>query len=268
MNVLVDGYAELPRTIRKPLWQIWHKVMIKYDKDVTANFMNYGYQSFNGDPFLELQEKDENDRYCIQLYDHVVNRADLLDKDVLEVGSGRGGGASYISRYYKTRSYIGLDIASSTIDFCNGYYNTDGLSFIKGVAENLPFEPESFDAVVNVESARCYTSLEVFFNGVHRVLRKDGKFLFADLARPKDVEDVKRKLSACGFRTIHETEITPNVVEALNRDTHRRETLIRNKVPGFLIGSFNTFAGTKGSHRYKEFTNGTYQYWSFVLEKA
>ncbi len=268
MSAIVDSYAELPRTIRKPLWQIWHKVMIKYDKDVTANFMNYGYQSLNGDPFLELRDKDEKDRYCIQLYDHVVNKADLLNKDILEVGSGRGGGADYIARYYETRSYTGLDISSSTIDFCNTYYDVNGLFFVKGVAEALPFEEKSFDAVVNVESARCYTSLEVFFNGVHKVMKDDGKFLFADMIRPKDLEDVKSKLSACGFKTIHEKEITPNVVEALNLDTHRRETLIRAKVPGFLIDAFFTFAGTKGSSRYKSFTDGTFQYWSFVLEKA
>ena len=267
MSAIVDRYAELPLFIRKPLWQIWHKVMIRFDKDVTANFMNYGYQSLNGEPFLTLRDKDENDRYCIQLYDHVVNREDLLNKEVLEVGSGRGGGASYISRYYKPKSYTGLDISAPIIDFCNDYYDVEGLRFKKGIAENLPFDQQSFDAVVNVESARCYGSLSDFFNEVFRVLRKEGKFLFADMIRPRELEDVKRKLAESGFRIIHETEITHNVVEALDRDTHRRETLIRKKVPGFLVGAFMTFAGAKGSERYKSFTNGTYSYWSFVLGK-
>ena len=132
MSLIPDLYAELPTPIRRPLWQMWHQVMIRYDKDVAANYMNYGYQDLNGDPVLELQENDENDRYCIQLYDHVVNRSDLLDKDVLEVGSGRGGGASYISRYYNPKSYTGLDIASSIVKFCNNYYDVKGLSFIEG----------------------------------------------------------------------------------------------------------------------------------------
>lgn len=267
MSLIPDLYAELPTPIRRPLWQMWHRVMIRYDKDVAANYMNYGYQDLNGDPVLELQENDENDRYCIQLYDHVVNRSDLFGKDVLEVGSGRGGGASYISRYYNPKSYTGLDIASSIVKFCNNYYDVKGLSFKKGMAENLPFDPDSFDAVVNVESARGYRSLTVFFKEVFRVLRTDGKFLFTDLIRPKDVSDVKIQLEACGFNILHETEITANVIEALDRDTHRRETLIRNKVPGFLVKSFDTFAGTKGTERYNAFTNGTYQYWSFVLEK-
>lgn len=268
MSLIPDLYAELPTPIRKPIWQIWHKVMIRYDTDVKANYMNYGYQGLNGDPHLHLNELDENDRYCIQLYDHVVNRADILNKDVLEVGSGRGGGASYISRYYNPKSYTGLDISGSIIDFCNNHYDVNGLSFKKGIAENLPFDAAQFDAVVNVESARCYSSLTTFFNEVYRVLKEDGKFLFTDMIRPRDVERVKSKLKECGFRALHETEITANVIEALDRDTHRRVSLIRKKVPGFLVNSFNTFAGAKGTERYNSFTNGTYEYWSFVLEKA
>jgi ubiquinone/menaquinone biosynthesis C-methylase UbiE len=267
MSSIADLYAELPRPVRKPIWQIWHRVMIKYDKDVTANFMNYGYHGLNGDPRLELNAEDENDRYCIQLYDHVVNRGDLSDRDVLEVGSGRGGGASYLSRYYKPRSYTGLDISSSIIDFCNQYYDVPGLSFKKGIAEKLPYGPNSFDAVVNVESARCYSSLTVFFNEVNRVLRDNGQFLIADMIRPKNLSDFKSKLESCGFNIVHETDITSNVVEALDRDTERREYLIRKKVPGFLISHFDTFAGTKGTERYRSFTDGTYQYWSFVLKK-
>ena len=67
---------------------------------------------------------------------------------------------------------------------------------------------------------------------------------------------------------VHETEITANVVEALNRDSERREALIRKRAPGILISSFKTFAGTTGSNRYKSFTDGTFEYWSFVLKKA
>ena len=34
------------------------------------------------------------DRLCIQLYLRAIDGTDLTDLDVLEVGSGRGGGAS------------------------------------------------------------------------------------------------------------------------------------------------------------------------------
>ena len=183
MQKLVEKYCEMPTGIRRPMWRLWHNLIIKFDKNKDAIFMNYGYQSLNGDPRLELDEKDEINRYCIQLYDYVVNKAEIKDKDVLEVGSGRGGGASYITRYYKPKSYTAMDISSSVINFCNSYHAVDGLKFVTGVAEEPPFANESFDVVVNVESARCYKSLKTFFQEVHRMLRPNGHFCFADMVK-------------------------------------------------------------------------------------
>ncbi len=268
MSRIVEKYAELPKPLRKPLWQWWHKTMNKYDGENAANFMNYGYEKLNGDPKLVLKEEDEASRYCTQLYDHVVNRAELKGKKVLEVGSGRGGGASYITRYYKPESYTGMDITPSSIDFCNEYYNeVDGLDFKAGNAEKLPFEDNSFDFVVNVESARCYSDMQAFFNEVFRVLKPNGKLLIADMIYPNEIEDFHKRFTNAGFKIQHETDISRNVVLALEKDSARRENLIDTKAPKFLRGSFKTFAGTVGTSRYNNFANGIFQYWSFVLKK-
>ena len=111
---------------------------------------------------LALEENDEPDRYFIQLYHHVASAVDLEDKEVLEVGSGRGGGSSYIKRYLKPRRMVGIDFSANAVAFCNDAYSVDGLSYQTGDAEHLPFEDESFDAVVNVESSHCYGSMEAF----------------------------------------------------------------------------------------------------------
>ena len=264
---MVENYCEFPKVLRKPMWKIWHKVLIKYDKDSTVNFMNYGYNSLNGDKPIYLEQYDEKNRYCIQLYDHVVSNADLKNKDILEVGSGRGGGASYIARYYKPRTYTGLDMSGSLIDYCNSHYDTPGLSFVKGVAENQPFKHHSFDIVVNVESARCYKSLDIFFNEVYRVLRPGGYFLFADMIQKDEVSDMHDTLKENGFEIIKNKNITKNIVCALDKDSTRRETLIKEKLPRFLKKSFSQFAGTKGTERYLSFTNGKFEYWSYILKR-
>ncbi|MGC9341845.1 MAG: hypothetical protein ACP5E3_04020, partial [Bacteroidales bacterium] len=49
--------------------------------------------------------------------------------------------------------------------------------------------------------------------------------------------------------------------------THRRQMLIKNKIPGFLRKSFESFAGTKGTRRFDSFRNGKFTYMSFVLKK-
>lgn len=249
------------------MWRIWHNLLIRFDKDSTVNFMNYGYAGLNGDKPLELKQKDEENRYCIQLYDHVVNSVNLENKKVIEVGSGRGGGADYITRYYKPLEYTGVDISSGVIKFCNQFYNVPGLYFKQGKAEKIPAETASYDALVNVESARCYSDIKAFFNEVHRVLNADGHFLFADMIEKDEVGLIRKDLNECGFKIVTEQEITKNVAKGLEMDTKRREKEIHRKVPGILQKSFKKFAGTKGSTRYESFNNGKFEYWSFVLKK-
>jgi ubiquinone/menaquinone biosynthesis C-methylase UbiE len=257
----------MPAFVRRPMWRIWHKLLNRFDKDSTVNFMNYGYAGLNGDKMLKLEKEDEYNRYCIQLYDHVVNRVQLENMSVVEVGSGRGGGAHYISRYYKPKVYTGVDISSSVIEFCNKTYKVPGLQFVEGAAEKIPVEAGSVDAVVNVESSRCYRSLTTFFNEVHRILNPDGHFLFADVVDNGRLEEIRTKLQNCGFKIKNETDITKNVARGLEMDSRRREGMIQRKIPGSLRKIFAKFAATEGTDRFDSFRNGKFQYWSFVLSK-
>jgi len=268
MANIIEKYAELPKPLRKPLWQWWHKRMIKFDSENIANFMNYGYSNLNGDPQIVLNKDDETDRYCIQLYDHVVRKSEVSGKDMLEVGSGRGGGASYITRYYKPKLYIGMDITPKSISFCNKHYkDIKGLTFKYGNAEKLPFENNKFDFVVNVESARCYNNQDAFFKEVFRVLKSNGKLLLADMVYPEELESLKNKILKAGFIISSETNISNNVVKALEKDSARREHLIDTKAPKIFRKYFKTFAGTIGTSRYNNFATGVFQYWSFIIEK-
>jgi SAM-dependent methyltransferase len=217
---------------------------------------------------LKLEKEDEYNRYCIQLYDHVVNSVDLENKTVVEVGSGRGGGADYISRYYKPKEYTGVDISNEVIQFCNRFYNVQGLRFIEGRAEKIPVKAGTVDAVVNVESSRCYRSLKAFFNEVHRILNPGGYFLFADMTDNGRLEEIREKLHHCGFRIKSETEITKNVARGLELDSKRREGMIQRKIPQGLESLFIKFAATEGTERFDSIKNGKFQYWSFVLVKA
>ena len=178
---LVEHYCELPVKLRKPLWRFLHYLVGKLDGDGSTLFLNYGFAQGNGDvPELNLNPEEERDRNAIQLYHHVSAAVDLRRASVLEVGCGRGGGAAFLSRWHEPSEYIGLDISRATTAFCNEVHNLPGLSFVHGEAERIPFPPERFEAVINVESARCYGDISAFFREVFRVLKPDGHFLFAD----------------------------------------------------------------------------------------
>lgn len=265
MRKIVVKYCEAPTIIRRPMWRIWHNLISKFDKKNEVVFMNYGYTSLNGEKKLDLKKEDKSDEYCINLYHKVANQVDLSGKDVLEVGSGRGGGASYIKRYLEPETYTGVDISSTVINFCNKKHEVDGLSFKKGKAEEIPFSANKFDAVINVESARCYSSINAFFREVKRVLKNDGHFLFADMIKKGDVDEVEKELEEAGFEVEQKTNITKNVVEALDVDNERRQSLVTSLIPKFLRGGFLEFAGAKGTKRYKSFASGEMNYWVFKL---
>ncbi len=268
MSKIVEKYAELPRPIRRPLWRLWHNLITSFDKGKNTVFMNYGYASENGEfDNVDLKSEDVADKYSSQLYDHVAGNDRLRDKDVLEVGCGRGGGASYLTRYYKPKSYTGLDISKKTTDFCNSHHKVEGLKFVTGHAEELPFEDASFDAVVNVESARVYGNIPKFFEEVYRVLKPEGKFLFADMIKPKDIESINKSLEEAGLKLIEKKNIRENVVKALILDSEYRKERIREGAPKFLHKSFFQFAGVEGSERFDSFDKNRIDYWSYVLTK-
>jgi len=95
-------------------WKKWYNVFADRAKNSDFKFMNYGFDE-NGF-FPDLKTEDKQERYPIQLYHHVASQTDLSGKVVLEVGSGRGGGASYVSRYLRPSSVLGVDISESAVE--------------------------------------------------------------------------------------------------------------------------------------------------------
>ena len=187
--------------------------------------------------------------------------------DLIEVGCGRGGGASYITRYLKPKSYIGIDQSAASTTFCNAYHQVEGLSLLMGDAENLPLEDNSVDAVVNVESSRCYRHMEVFLREVYRVLKPGGHVLFADLRDKELMPLLRKQFKDAGFVVKREVDINENVVIALEMDHLRREEIIGTHIPTPLKNVFNDIAGVKGSIRNRELASGDLEYWSFCLQK-
>jgi ubiquinone/menaquinone biosynthesis C-methylase UbiE len=45
---------------------------------------------------------------------------------------------------------VGLDISPTAVDLCNKIYNINSLTFKVGDSENLPFDDNTFDAIINV----------------------------------------------------------------------------------------------------------------------
>jgi ubiquinone/menaquinone biosynthesis C-methylase UbiE len=255
-------------SLRRVLWKRLYQLLAGMYKRKDWIFMNYGYAPLDpGEGKPTLYDDDEQDRYFIQLYHHVAGAIDLEGLDVLEVGSGRGGGANYIMRYLEPRSFVGVDFSEKAVVFCNGNYSVQGLSFLQGDAESLPFDDNSFDAVVNVESSHCYSSMDAFLAQVRRVLRPGGYLLYADLRDRDMVVMLNEQINRSGMRLIRRSDITRNVIEAMNKDSDRKMELIAESVSKIFLNSFREFAGIRGSEIYEGLSTGEVVYQSFVLQK-
>ena len=99
----------VPSGIRMRMWRGLYQRMARSQTDPSFRFMNYG---FTDDSELELIEGDEQDRLFIQLYNMNVRDVEMEGKAALEVGSGRGGGASWIARTYNPESLVAVDYLS------------------------------------------------------------------------------------------------------------------------------------------------------------
>lgn len=230
-------------------------------------FLNYGYCSLDPDaPRLELDRSDEADRYSIQLYHRVASAYPLAGKSVVEIGCGRGGGASFVTRYLHPASVTGIDLSKRAISFCRRTHKSPNLTFLDGNAENLPLPSKSCDVVLNVESSHCYPSFERFLKEVTRVLRPDGRFLYADFRPRTAVADLRAQLLK-HFAIVEEEPINRQIVRALELDSERRVTLIRKRAPSFLYTALDSFASVNGSPTFDAFASGELQYFRFMLKQ-
>jgi ubiquinone/menaquinone biosynthesis C-methylase UbiE len=259
---------------RKLTRHVMYQLMARFLQHQDWTFMNYGYaylgsRTQDGTGRLALQPEDETNRYCIQLYHHVVSAIDLTGCRVLEIGCGRGGGSHFIKRYHNPVEMTGMDFSKRAVAFCQRRHNLPGLRFTHGDAEALPFDDESFHAVVNVESSHCYRSIPQFLSEVTRVLRPGGHLLFADFRRNRTLAALRKEIAESGLQIVAHRDITQNVLAAMDADNARKLAQIRGEeTPSWLVESMEEFAGAPDSRIYEEFTQYHATYVSYTLRKA
>jgi SAM-dependent methyltransferase len=250
---------------KRLLWRGWYQLLAGRYRQPSWTFMNYGYRPPGpGDAPRPLDPADEPDRSFIQLYDAVAGAVSLAGRDVLEVGCGRGGGASFVARYHQPRRLVGVDVAPRAVALCRARFAVAALSFEVGDAERLPFGAAAFDAVVNVESSHCYGRIDAFFREARRVLRPGGAFLYADFRPREELHGWRAALRGAGFSVETERDLTPGVVAALDAEDARKRAMIASLVDRPLLGVFHQFAGLRGTAIYDELRTGALTYLAFT----
>jgi len=254
--------------VRQLAWRATYELLAGRVRKPEWAFMNYGYAPApDASLDLVLDPADEADRLCIQLYAATLADVDVPGRDVLEVGSGRGGGPSFVHRYLHPRTTTGLDFSATAVALSTRHRAAPGLRFVRGDAQSMPFDDASFDVVVNVESSHCYASMDAFLGEVRRVLRPGGVLAFADLRDRGDVAELHRRLAGCGLTLVRERDITAGVLRALSLDNDRKLALMDAWIPRRFHRVFRPFAGIEGTRNYVGLGNGDLRYVQAMLMK-
>ncbi|MED4461194.1 class I SAM-dependent methyltransferase [Metabacillus fastidiosus] len=115
-------------------------------------------------------------RFIARNFYQYTNRKEIK---ILEVGCGTGANLWYIARegfsvYGVDGSKTAVNKAKNRLDFEISNWNGE---LIVGDIISLPYENETFDAVIDIEAVSCnsFENSLLIYNEIYRVLKNDGK---------------------------------------------------------------------------------------------
>lgn len=262
---LFVGLTDSSTRLRQILWRWVYNKIAHRDTSGKFLFMNYGFHDeMNA---ISLNDEDEPFRYFIQLYNHIVKDIDLQNKDVIEVGCGRGGGGAFLLNYKNPRSYTGIDLSETAIVWCRRQFQFANARWIQGFADALPVPDNSMDVVVNVESSHCYPSMASFLSEVNRTLKPNGYMAFCDIRRISGIEALDANIATSGLNVLKRHEITTHVFDALDHISHTRDLQITSIFPAMFHRAIRDFAAVKDTTVYNMLKTGQMKYLFYLLQK-
>ncbi len=231
-----------------------------------AIYLTFGYRETDAPTYSPIALPDPMlNRNCIKLVLELIGDLPLSEDDrVLDVGCGRGGTLAAIHRFYPTRSLTGLDLSPEAVAFNQRTHTWDGVNFVEGDAENLPFQDASFTLVTNVESSHSYPNLQAFYREVYRVLEPGGHFVYTDLFPTLLYDDCKDDLRRLGFEVLRDRDITRNVLKSCDEIGHTHLETFRDANDLEAMGNF---LGVPGSKVYNDMQEGHSLYTILKLRK-
>jgi SAM-dependent methyltransferase len=248
--------------------KVTYELLAKHIPAKDWHFMNYGYIPNENERPLKLTDEGVNQLYSLQMYHYLASKTEIEGKHVLEAGSGRGGGARHIAKFFNPASYTGLDLAQSAIDLANSLHVMPNLKFVQGSAESIPCADNSIDVVINVESCHAYGSVPKFLSEVKRILKPGGYLLLVDFRGDNKIGVLKSNLADTGMEMIGEEDISDNVIRSIETEDEAKRARIKALVPARWQKLFCKFAGVVGSPFHLTLKNGTRHYYRFVMRKS
>lgn len=146
---------------------------------------NQEYKALSIKEFTKAAEGYEGDKagiyeMCRKDYPDILAE---LEKEpwetLLDAGCGPGPMITILAERYPKRRYTGIDLTPKMIETAQKK-QIPNAKFVVGDCENLPFAPDSFDAVICANSFHHYPNPQAFFVSVQKVLKPNGRLILRD----------------------------------------------------------------------------------------
>jgi phthiocerol/phenolphthiocerol synthesis type-I polyketide synthase E len=248
--------------------QFYDAITARLDASEFGNFsyfLNLGYVADDSPRFAQVRLPDRfPNRTSAELALEVIGDCPLTGRRLLDVGCGRGGTLSIVSRFFQPASLIGVDLSPRAVAFDRHTHRAPHLQFCAGDAEHLPFASGAFDVVTNIESSHTYPRIEAFYAEVSRVLAAGGSFLYADVLPHEKLASGIRRLRELGFILQRIRDITPNVLRSCDLVAGQRLTAFA----GHGDPTLENFLAAPGSGVYEQMRSGACAFQILTLRKA
>src|SRR5215212_8473513 len=190
-----------------------------------VDLYNSTYGNFHAEVLAKIRRETygedigQNSWITTDEYDTFYSWLNLSPGDhILEVASGSGGPALYLARKFKCR-ITGLDINEEGIKTANQQAADakiqDAKFQLTDVDQRLPFDDETFDAVMCVDSMNHFRDRPSYLREWQRVLKSGKRALFTDpvvMTGPVSNEELAVR-SSIGFFLFVPLDVTKNLIE-------------------------------------------------------
>jgi cyclopropane fatty-acyl-phospholipid synthase-like methyltransferase len=205
-----------------------------------VDLYNSTYGNFQEQVLAEIRQETygedigQNSWITTDEYDTFFSWLHLSAGDhVLEVASGSGGPALYLAKKFKCR-ITGLDINEEGIKTANQQALNAKIAAVKfqlaNVDRRLPFDDESFDAVMCVDSMNHFRDRLAYLREWQRVLKTGKRALFTDpvvITGPVSFEELTAR-SSIGFFLFVPLEVTRKLINEAGFKLIRCEDVTSN----------------------------------------
>ena len=121
---------------------------------------------------------------CKKDYPDILAELETEDfTDLLDAGCGPAPMLSLLTEKYPDKHYTGIDLTPKMIEVARAKH-LPNTSFVVGDCEDLPFDADSFDAIICSMSFHHYPEPELFFSSVKKCLRPGGRLILRDMTGP------------------------------------------------------------------------------------